>query len=387
MSRIRANKPGDIAAILRFFYCGRGDTILVEAGNCCGLIDCNLTPSSHADSRIRDYLDDRGIGVLDFVCLTHPDQDHYFGMKELLEERFWDPKQKVPRFNQYWDSGTDFQGLQALADRQRGEKRKAIAKRFRDLNRFICRLINRDVIKYTVLGEGTPAAEQFGNFSFIALGPSSNRVRHFMGQKWRKFLQSTDDLLQGPCEETNNLSTVLVMMHNERPLNILFGGDATTEVWAEAIEVWKKLHERKRFKGRKPFFSGVKVSHHGARGSLHPELYRDHCQGEETIAILSVGPGDPHHPHEDVKQMLRGHGIRAYATCWPMGVESTADVDTHGWLPLPGELMGTGTDGPAGETSGNLDDYPRLLGHRCADVEITVYADGRIEANPQESLL
>ena len=45
MSRIQTNRPGEIAR-LRFFYCGRGDTILVEAENCCGLIDCNLTTPS-----------------------------------------------------------------------------------------------------------------------------------------------------------------------------------------------------------------------------------------------------------------------------------------------------------------------------------------------------
>lgn len=52
MSRTRTNKSGEIAALLRFFYCGRGDTILVEAGDCCGMIDCNLTASSRADRLI-----------------------------------------------------------------------------------------------------------------------------------------------------------------------------------------------------------------------------------------------------------------------------------------------------------------------------------------------
>ena len=382
MSRTQTNKTGEVVARLRFFYCGRGDTILVEAGKCYGLIDCNLTPSSRADRRIRDYVKERGIGDLDFVCLTHPDQDHYFGMKELLEDRFWDRKSKVPRFSQFWDSGVDFRGLQAIADRRRWENQKVTADRFRDLNHFICPLIARDAIEHIALGEGTPASEQFGDFSFIALGPTRNRVDQFMGQKWREFLQSTDEQLQGPCEESNNLSTVLVMMHRERPLNIIFGGDATTEVWTEALAVWKKLHQRKRFKSRKPFFSGVKVSHHGARGSLHPDLYRDHCQREETFAILSVGHSDPNHPHEDVKEMLKAHGIRAYTTCWKTGAEDTVDSDSHGWLPLPGEPVGA-----AGAAGSHSDAYPNLPGYACADVEITVYSDGRIEASPEESLL
>jgi beta-lactamase superfamily II metal-dependent hydrolase len=389
------NEPAADSALLRFFYCGRGDTILLEARNGgCGIIDCNLTASSRADRRIRKHLEERGIGILEFVCLTHPDQDHYFGMKELLAECFCahDRKGVVPLFKQFWDSGADFRALQAIADRRPGEKNRVAAKRFRDLNAFLAPLIALDAVKRVALGELTIPAERFGDFSIVALGPRRNRVDHFMAQKYREVLQSSEEQLQGPCEESNNLSAVLVMMHREQPLNILLGGDATVDVWKEALQAWERLRRLPGFESRTRHFSGVKVSHHGARGSLHPELYQDYCHAEDTVAVLSVGPGDPHHPHQEVLQMLTDQGIRTYATCWRTKDENRAEQETYGCLPLPGEPVRAGGAGSAGMTGpvvagSSPDHFPRLTGHTCADIEITVYADGRLEANPPESLL
>ena len=62
-------------ATLRFFYCGRGDTILVEASpGHWGLIDCNLTKSSGAHQQVRDFVK-KNVPKLDFVCLTHTTVD------------------------------------------------------------------------------------------------------------------------------------------------------------------------------------------------------------------------------------------------------------------------------------------------------------------------
>jgi len=386
------------AAVVRFFYCGRGDTILVDASKGgCGLIDCNLTAASRADGRLRELLDKRGIGILDFVCLTHPDQDHYFGMKDLLEERFCDHDRNGlrPRFKQFWDSGADFRAIQAIADRMPGRKQKAAADTFRKLNAFLCPLFARGSVKRIALSELTIPNESFGDFFFVALGPLRKRVDLFTGQKYREILQSTDEQLRGPREQSNNLSTVLVMMHRTQPLNILFGGDATTEVWEEALAAWKRLHDLPGFTSRHQFFSGVKVSHHGARDSLHKKLYQDYCKNEVTLAILSVGPGDNNHPHAEVINMLRAQRIRAYATCWrtkdESGMAPGSEPASFDGLPLPGEPVGAsaadaarpGVPRPAGDS----DPYPLLPGHSCSDIEIKVYGDGRLEVTPAESLL
>jgi beta-lactamase superfamily II metal-dependent hydrolase len=366
--------PDEVLASLLFFYCGRGDTILVEArGGGWGLIDCNLTHPSGARQRVRRLIQDpeRGIGTLRFVCLTHPDRDHYHGMRDLLAECFCDHTRQGlrPRFREFWDSGVDFRVIEALASRMR---KKGAGEELTSLYDFLCPLFARDAVERVALNELTIPLEEFGEFFFVALAPRRNRVDQFSGRKFREILQSTEERLQGPREQSNNLSVVLVLMHRAEPLNILFGGDATAAVWKEALESWDRLLTLSRFADRARHFSGVKVSHHGARGSLHPDLYRDYCLGENTLAILSVGPHDDGHPDREVLRVLREYGIRAYATCWP--TEGRAEVD--GTLPLPGDLVG--------EDSGG---YPPLAGYACADVHVMVFADGRLEASPPESLL
>lgn len=382
----------NVEMIVRFFYCGRGDTILLEArAGGWGLIDCNLTRCSQAGRRLRERIKEREIGLLEFVCLTHPDQDHYFGMKELLEECFCDhlDKDVRPRFKQFWDSGADLRALQAIADRM---KKKGAAKRLGALYDFLSPLFARDAVKRIGLNELSIPLEQFGDFFFVALAPRRNRVDLFTGQKYREILQSTDERLQGPREQSNNLSVVLVLMHRTMPLNILFGGDATAEVWEQALQTWERLLRLPGFDSRVRHFSGVTVSHHGARGSLRPELYQDYCAAQKTIAVLSVGHSDPHHPHHEVLQMLKSQGIRAYATCQRTYVENRVEQVMYGLLPLGGEPVSTEPARSVVVTGlpvagGRTERFPALPGHACADVEITVYSDGRIEASPPESLL
>ena len=164
--------------------------------------------------------------------------------------------------------------------------------------------------------------EKFGDFSIVSLAPRHNRVDRFSNYSFDKILRSKDDKeLRSRREESNNLSVVFVLMHSSLPLNILFGGDASAEVWSEAIDTWKRLIAHPDYQRHGQHFAGVKVSHHGARGSLNPDLYKEYCRPHETVAILSVGPGDKDHPHRAVLDVLRSHGIQTYATCWPKSRE------------------------------------------------------------------
>lgn len=83
---------------------GHGDTTFVELSD--GqtmLIDCNYTDSAEED--ILEYLDehiektDNGKKVLDYLVITHPDEDHLCGVKE-LSERF--------EIGTIWESGFRF---------------------------------------------------------------------------------------------------------------------------------------------------------------------------------------------------------------------------------------------------------------------------------------
>ena len=97
-----SRKSPEAIATLRFFFCGQGDTILIEAvPGRWGLVDCYLTKTSGARSRIRTLIEEKEISRLEFVCLTHPHPDHYYKMRELLEDKFYDRTLEVPRFAEF----------------------------------------------------------------------------------------------------------------------------------------------------------------------------------------------------------------------------------------------------------------------------------------------
>ena len=72
---------------LHFLNVGNGDFIVVEFNNgsskAFGVIDCNRT--FDRPSAAKDKLIELGAEKLSFICITHPDQDHYTGLLDVLD--------------------------------------------------------------------------------------------------------------------------------------------------------------------------------------------------------------------------------------------------------------------------------------------------------------
>ncbi len=329
------------------------------------LVDCRLTKSSGAYYRIRDVIRKKAVADLKFVCLTHPDLDHFFGMKELLEERFIGPGGQL-NVSQFWDSGAYFGALSALAER-RGAK--LIRRQLDDLYSYLKPFILGDAVAHWAVGSHSQPDVDFGEFKLIALSPTRNQIDRFHEREVEAILTATPEEIRYRTEESNDLSVVLVLMHKRLPLNIILGADATARVWTDALDTWGRAVKKHCWP--EPRFVGVKVSHHGAKGSVAPALYENHCKARSTIAVLSVGPNDPDHPHPDVLNLLRQRKIRTFATCWPTGISPPKPT-----LPLPGYRVPT--SGPA---------TPQMSAHDWADVEITIRSDGPPEVGPRKSKL
>ena len=70
---------------IHLFHCGHGDSILVRLPeNRWGLIDCYLPKQYGIRKTFFDFLE-QNVKTLDFIIQTHPDRDHYHGMKEVIE--------------------------------------------------------------------------------------------------------------------------------------------------------------------------------------------------------------------------------------------------------------------------------------------------------------
>ena len=368
-----------LVAKLKFLYCGRGDTILVESrtseghSSHWGLVDCYLTKkASGAYWRLRDVITGYDIRELKFVCLTHPDRDHYFGMRDLLEERFYDEGHRRLRIDEFWDSGIDFRLLGAIAHRL---GMNDIKQEIDALYRFFLPVCLGDGVEHRAMNQGCLSTIEFGDFFFLCLSPRKNRVDRFNHQTLRSILGGNYNEVLRRKEMSNDLSVVLAFVHKTLPLNVILTGDASARIWQQALPVWVRLAGLLMRKNLR--FSAVKVSHHGAGSNkikyLYPTLYSDYCIPETTVAILSVGPCDQKHPDPTVLRVLEQNGIRAYATCWP--AESFEPVREE--FPLPGSPLTTRDNG--------LPSLPN--GHDWADIEITMQDNGSLVVSPEKCRL
>jgi len=345
-------------ASLEFLYCGHGDTILVGSDACWGLVDCHLTKSSGAHARIRDWIEERGIRRLDFVCLTHPDRDHCFGMRKLLEECFCD--NDGVRFSEFWDAGIP-SPLMLTLDMKLHRGRPTITRGIRGLyEELLVPLARQDRFAWRSCQQGFEA--YFGQFRLRAIGPKRNAV-----ERWKdRLLDGREPWGRAHREESNDLSVVLVLSHRQLPVHFLLGGDATTRAWMAALEYWRT----ESWEEADTRFSGVKISHHGALSGHYPPLYELLCRREKTVGVLSVGPDYELRPDAQVMRDLTRFEIPVFATCWPQSSERGLDG-----LPLPGEP---------------LDDHPfprEGSGFGWNDVRVTICCDGQVVAKPPEALL
>lgn len=75
-------KEGEVA--VHFIDVGQGDAILIEDGGKAVLIDTGSAESAHTDALL-SYLQKRNVRRLDYLILTHPDEDHIGGAVRLLD--------------------------------------------------------------------------------------------------------------------------------------------------------------------------------------------------------------------------------------------------------------------------------------------------------------
>ena len=74
---------------------GKGESIVLQLSDGrWGVVDCFAPSSTNAETNpVLRFLRERDVRELEFLCLTHPHDDHYKGMSHLLEafdvKYFW----------------------------------------------------------------------------------------------------------------------------------------------------------------------------------------------------------------------------------------------------------------------------------------------------------
>jgi competence protein ComEC len=198
-----------------------------------GIVDTGR-PETRYRSRLADYLDHlvslRGLAddwAIEFVCVTHPHEDHYGGLSELLDRH-------LPRIRQFWDCGF----------------RTAAA----TYNNLLQRIADADSVAYLRLASGFEI--ELGPVRIAALAPSLDlRIR-----------------FDTYGVDRNNASVILQVTF--RNSIAVLAGDAFFDSWGKVAEEFPRVTKITYFKDAQVDRSEgtnqlncqlLKVSHHGSK--------------------------------------------------------------------------------------------------------------------------
>lgn len=225
-----------------------GETYLVDGGS--------SSVSQVGTYKIEPFLKYKGVGMLDYVFLSHGDEDHVSGILELLERQKLGvrigaiilPPQKV------WDE--NLWNVSAIA--------KA-----------------NEVAVYT-MGQGDSL--QVGDIRVDCLWPSKTR------------------------EESGNESSMVLSM-TCGAVDFLLTGDLELEA-EEQMAVY--LEEQQK-NGRVPkAYELLKVGHHGSKNATGEKLL---CLCMPKVTLISAGEDNSYgHPHEETVERIAKSGCRNFCT-------------------------------------------------------------------------
>lgn len=237
-----------------FLDVGQGDCIVMqnENGNCY-IVDGGSTSKSQVGKySMLPFLESRGIGELEAVFLTHPDEDHISGVLELIAQSAY---------------GVRINSL-ILPDASMKIKNE-------ELGELRTLAVQYDIPVYYI-GRGDMIQDK--KLKISCLSP-----------------------VQGiSTDEVNEISTVLYVEYGE--FRMLLTGDVTG---APEKELLLELE------GREPV-TVLKVAHHGSKYSTPQELLD---LTDPVYAIISAGKDNRYgHPHGELMERLERQGCHIYQT-------------------------------------------------------------------------
>lgn len=237
-----------------FLDVGQGDCIVMRGDNGnCYMVDGGSTSKSKVGKyQILPFLESEGIGELEAVFLTHPDEDHISGVMELMEQSGYGVKINsliLP------DASQEIKDEKLLALRQQAAEYE---------------------IPVYYIGRDDVLEDR--NLRFTCLGPEKGIM----------------------TDEVNEISIVLYAEYGE--FRMLLTGDVTGEPERELLS---------ELEGKEPL-TVLKVAHHGSKYSTPQELLE---MTDPVIAIISAGEDNRYgHPHEELMERLKRQGCHIYQT-------------------------------------------------------------------------
>lgn len=310
--------------ILSFKYVGQGDSILLEWHNSgkiiLGIIDCNKQPKGNNPvlSYVKSLVGDI---VVEFIVLSHPHEDHFSGLKELLD--YFDKSGiTVNHFLHTCASVKNYlRGIDSLYDKTLLNKIFNKASEMYDLGK---------VKIYGPVNDITKEIELIEGIKLKFLYPTS-RYYSLYNSKAHK-----NDTTLNNNPNANYLSTVIKIYTDKWFL--LLTSDCVAEVYEELLK------SKDSFSGN---FSIGQVSHHGSKHNFTAnfwKVFKNLYNG--NAAVISSGVNDYGHPDPKVIGALEKIGYLVLKTFAIIASTSkmSNDLDLFSELVDSDETTSVGTD-------------------------------------------
>ena len=218
--------------------------------------------------RIEPFIKSQGVGVLDYVLISHGDSDHIDGVEELIERQ--DIGVKI---------GTLVLPVQEVWD----EALKGLAEKAKEYG-----------IRVNVIEPGQSIME--GDMAVTCIQPENPGTEAENGEAEGR------DVEKG-YEPGNVASMVLAVKFGK--FDMMLTGDAEEE---GEEQITKQLEERYR----DCTWEILKVAHHGSKNSSSEEFLR---QVKPVYAFISAGQKNRYgHPHQETIKRLTDAGSKIYST-------------------------------------------------------------------------
>ncbi|MBQ8460036.1 MBL fold metallo-hydrolase [bacterium] len=257
---------------LFFFNVGHGDSIAIRfPNNKWGIIDCNKNSYSSVPNVLR-FLRNNDVDSLEFVCITHPHTDHFYGVNDLIE---------------HYRENINYLILYGMYTGHNNENNSNS-----DLNKAIKNfvLFNRKTYKQKIKLIKSDEKINIGEISLTCINPQSDFLDNVRKQS---FAQTKADY--------NDLSVVFVFTYKNN--KIFLPGDAGRRI-LEPLVRNLDLHS-----------DIVKISHHGSRENNTNEILKGLLKGNDTISVISEGQNKYNLPSQEVIEQLKFHKSEVHITC------------------------------------------------------------------------
>jgi beta-lactamase superfamily II metal-dependent hydrolase len=280
-----------------FYESGIGETILIDFPNeKVGVIDA-YPPGRSGRSDILDIIGDREV---EFVCLTHPHEDHGKDLVKIIEalnvKEFWHSLSPVNLFVYQLEQHITFPShLQHVST--------SISQAWAEFMLELLSSVARKGITERSINESHKPID-IGSVRIHFLAPSEN----FINLEHQRLGNA---LSQSSCQpfDPNDFSLVIAIEYGSSV--VVLGSDAKRKSWRVAVESFAKA--------KIPKAAGLKIPHHGALNafdlkSAHQDPSPVNCWRlcrERFHAVLFAGT--IMHPHQRVLEALREREVQLHS--------------------------------------------------------------------------